>query len=146
MFHRHVAVDQFIGHNDGYSMNTNNYRVYFDPSDGKADLLPWDLDYSFLQDSSWGLSWYWPSGNITYACFQDAACQAGQRSAMREFLEAYEAVDWSTWLDEVEALTYDHTQTDPRRECAATEVQTTRDSNRVWLESAPSWMRGWWGL
>ncbi len=145
-FHRYTSVDQFIGHNDGYSMNTNNYRVYFDPSDGRADLLPWDLDYTFLQDYEWGLSWHAANGNITNACFADATCFANHRATMATFLATWEADDWGPWLDNIEALTFAATQTDPRRECAAESVQAYRDYIRAWLAQRPTDLRTWYGL
>ena len=145
-YHRMTAVDQIIGHNDGYSMNTNNYRVYFDPTDGKADLLPWDLDYTLLYDYQWGLSWTNANGNITNACFRDATCYATQRETMSEVLSVFEAEDWTTWLDDIDALTYADTQDDPRRECAATDVQVNRDYLRSWITTRPGELRAFWGL
>ncbi len=146
LFHRYTSVDHFIGHNDGYSMNTNNYRVYFDPTDGKADFLPWDLDYTFLYDYEWGLSWRNANGNITNACFRDASCTAGQAAGMATVLAAWEADDWEPWLDGIEALSYAATQDDPRRECAASSVQPYRDYVRSWLEGRPNNMRAYYGL
>jgi hypothetical protein len=145
-FHRVTAVDQILGHNDGYSMNTNNYRVYFDPTDGKADLLPWDLDYTFLYDYQWGLSWGAPQGNLTYACFADTTCREAHRVVFADVLAAYETIDWATLQDELEALTWEATQSDPRRECAATDVQPNRDYVRDWLARRPGELRAYWGL
>lgn len=145
-FHRYTAVDQFLGHNDGYSMNTNNYRVYFDPSDGRADFLPWDLDYTFLQDYEWGLNWRAANGNITNACFADATCYENHRATMAAFLDTWEADDWGPWLDGIEALTFAATQADPRRECAAESVQAYRDYIRAWLAQRPADLRTWYGL
>jgi hypothetical protein len=145
-FHRLTAVDQLIGHNDGYSMNTNNYRVYFDPEDGKADLLPWDLDYTFLYDYQWGLSWGAANGNLTYACFADPTCAAAQRAVVAELLTTFESTDWVGLLDHVDGLTYAHTQDDPRRECLATDVQPNRDYVRAWLAGKPAELRAWWGI
>ncbi|MES2643338.1 MAG: CotH kinase family protein [Myxococcota bacterium] len=145
-YHRLTAVDQFIGHNDGYSMNTNNYRVYFDPTDGKGNLLPWDLDYSFLYDYEWGLSWSNASGNITNACFRDETCFGRHRTAMSNFLDTWDAEAWEDLFDQVEALTYEATQADPRRECAASSVQPTRDYMRGWLRGKSGALRGWYEL
>ncbi|MDP2312771.1 MAG: CotH kinase family protein [Pseudomonadota bacterium] len=145
-YHRYTAVDQFLGHNDGYSMNTNNYRVYFDPADGKADLLPWDLDYTFLYDYEWGLSWGAAQGNITAACFADAACFTRHKQVMATFLDTWDAEAWDPWLDQIETLTYAATQLDPRRECAAASVQPTRDYLRSWLGYKSAELRGWYGL
>lgn len=145
-FHRNVAVDMFVGHVDGYSMNTNNYRVYFDPSDGKANLLAWDLDYAFYYAENWGFSWNNANGNLTNACMRDTTCRGRQRAAVRAFLEAYEAEDFTPLLDQIEALTYDTAMSDPRRECASSDIQTSRDAVRAWLGTAPAYWRGWWGM
>jgi hypothetical protein len=120
--------------------------VYFDPTDGKADFLPWDLDYTFLYDYEWGLSWQNANGNITNACFRDASCTAGQAAGMATVLAAWEADDWEPWLDGIEALSYTATQDDPRRECAASSVQPYRDYVRSWLEARPGNMRAYYGL
>jgi hypothetical protein len=145
-FHRMFAAEQYLGHNDGYTMNTNNYRVYFDPTDGRADILPWDLDYSLLYDYQWGLSWSSPRGRISAKCLGDATCVAVQRTAIATFLTSVEAVDWLALLDQVEALTYAATQADPRRECAAADVQPWRDYVRSWVVAEPAALRAWWGL
>ncbi|MDP2307917.1 MAG: CotH kinase family protein [Pseudomonadota bacterium] len=146
-YHRMTAVDQFIGHNDGYSMNTNNFRVYFDPTDGKAELLPWDLDYTFLYDYEWGLSWSNANGNITNACFADEGCFARHRTTMSTFLDTWDADDaWKARFDQIEALTYAATQADPRSECAASSVQPYRDYVRAWLGSNSTALRGWYTL
>lgn len=145
-FHRLTVVDQFIGHADGYSMNTNNYRVYFDPTDGKADLLPWDLDYAFIYDYQWGLSWGAPQGNLTAACWRNPDCVTAHKATVSDFLDRWAARDATGFLDAIEALTYEATQTDPRRECAAADVQPTRDYVRAWLAAGPDAMRTWWGL
>ena len=63
-YHRELAVEQWVGHNDGYALNTNNYRPYFNPEDGLMQVLPWDLDYGFLNDSDWGMSWASPRGQL----------------------------------------------------------------------------------
>jgi spore coat protein CotH len=53
---RHVDVDAFvsfmalelmIGHWDGYTLNKNNYRVYFDPVSQQARFIPHGMDQVF---------------------------------------------------------------------------------------------------
>ncbi len=144
--HRMWAVEQWIGQNDGYSLNTNNYRVYFDPSDGLADMIPWDLDYSFLYDHQWGLSWSSTRGNLTYGCLQDAACVATHQAVMAEVLEAIEAADPVAQFDAMVAVIADSGASDPRRECATSSVTDTQAYVRGWLEDQNVQMRTWWGL
>jgi hypothetical protein len=146
-FHRMTAVDQLVGHNDGYSMNTNNYRIYFDPANGKADFLPWDLDYAFLYDYQWGFSWASPKGNVTAMCWADQmGCAPAHQAVVADVVARIEAVDWEAELDAIEALTYADAVTDPRRECAASDIQPTRDYVRTYLQAAPGNVRMFWHL
>ncbi len=39
-----MAIELMLGHWDGYNQNRNNYRLYFDPSTGKAVFLPHGMD------------------------------------------------------------------------------------------------------
>ena len=42
-----MAMERLLCHWDGYSCNTNNYRLYFDPESGKAIFLPHGMDQLF---------------------------------------------------------------------------------------------------
>jgi spore coat protein CotH len=42
-----AAVEVFIAHHDGYTMDRNNYRIYHDPASGQIVFLPHDLDQIF---------------------------------------------------------------------------------------------------
>lgn len=42
-----MAMERLLCHWDGYSCNTNNYRLYFDPESGKAVFLPHGMDQLF---------------------------------------------------------------------------------------------------
>ena len=144
--HRMWAVEQWIGQNDGYSLNTNNYRVYFDPLDGLADLIPWDLDYSFLYDSDWGLSWWSTRGNITYGCLQDAACVASHQAVTAEVLDAIVDADPLAHFDSLVELIEDEVAADPRRECSDAYVASYQAYVRSWIEGQDAVMRSAWGL
>lgn len=39
-----MAVEMMLGHWDGYSLNRNNYRLYFAPGGGKASFFPHGMD------------------------------------------------------------------------------------------------------
>jgi hypothetical protein len=49
-----MALEEMICHWDGYSANTNNYRLYFDPETRKAIFMPHGMDQIF-GDTSMGL-------------------------------------------------------------------------------------------
>ena len=42
-----MAMEMMTGHWDGYTLNRNNYRVYFDPIGHKAHFLPHGMDQMF---------------------------------------------------------------------------------------------------
>lgn len=146
--HTHVAVDQLIGHLDGYSMNTNNYRVYFDPADEyRAVLLPFDLDYAFLSAGAWGMDWNTPRARLTSACWADEQCVDAQRESMSWVLDnAYDEDELQRVIDEVEALTTPYIEDDPRRECSMSQVGNYRADLRRWVRARPEQMEDFWEL
>jgi spore coat protein H len=46
-FAAYAAVSVMLGDWDGYLLNRNNYRVYFNPADGRAVFLPHGMDQMF---------------------------------------------------------------------------------------------------
>ena len=146
LLHRLWAVEQWLGQNDGYGLNTNNYRVYFDPSDGRADLIPWDLDYTFLYDSDWGRSWYTPYGTLFYYCIFDSTCAAAQKAAVAEILEAADAAALVSRFDAIAALIDSDARSDPRRECSESSMDYEQERVRAWLEGQNAILQSFWGL
>ena len=144
--HREWAGEQWVGQNDGYCINKNNYRVYFDPEDGRAELIPWDLDYALLQDYEWGRSWASPAGNLARGCWQDSQCAAAQQEAVADALDRIEAMGLPELVDELSELTEDEALSDPRRECARGDILPWRDYVLGWVETRSDYMRDQWGL
>ena len=144
--HRVLAAEQWVGHNDGYAMNTNNYRVYFDPLDGRMRMVPWDFDYSFLQDWEWGMSWSWPAGSMASGCWRDPDCHTAQAEAVDTLVETLDVEALLALYDEMAELTYGPMRVDPRRECSYASVMASRDSLRPWFEARGDELRSSWGL
>lgn len=143
-FHRFLAAEQWTGQLDGYGLNSNNYRVYFDPSDGRAELLPYDLDYAFYPSGSWGIGWGSPVGSLARACWADAECYAAQRDAA---LDVVATVDTAALLADVDrwtALIAPLADADPRRECRRREVAPSMASMRAWVEAGSSTLEEAW--
>ena len=140
------AVEQYIGQNDGYGLNRNNYRVYFDPEDGLAEFVPWDMDYSFLYDYQWGRSWSSPTGTIAYWCMADSACYSERRQASKDLLSVATSSDLVTKLDEMVAVIHAEIASDPRRECAESSALSEQARVRAWLEGQNATMEGFWGF
>lgn len=145
-FAREFAAEQWVGQDDGYSLNTNNYLLYFDPSDGKMDLLPWDLDYSFMYDWEWGMSWSRPKGVLAQACKRNDECRALMVTAMSELLDTLDASDLGTEFEQVAELTLPYAMTDPRRECSTAYIESERQELRTWGKTRSDQIRESWGL
>jgi hypothetical protein len=144
--HRVWAGEQYVGQNDGYCLNQNNYRVYFDPEDGRADWIPWDLDYSFLRASDWSRSWSTPNGNLARACFSDPTCRARHREVVAEVLDTVDSLDLRGMAAQLDALTADAADADPRRECWSYEIDNSRAWVEDWLDDRADVVRAQWEL
>jgi spore coat protein CotH len=150
--HTNWAAEQWVGHVDGYAMNRNNYRVYFRPSDGRMMIVPWDFDYAFIEDSSWGMSWRSPNGKLAKGCWTDGSCAAAQVEAMQALTGTSEgegAVNTDSLLeyyDAMAALIEDEAMDDPKRECSARNVRDYQSSVRSWIQTRSGSMRSYWGI
>lgn len=143
----YLAVEQLVGHNDGYALNTNNYRFYFDPSNaGRMTFIPWDFDYGFLHDYEWGFNWHAPNGVLADACFHSTRCAGEHKDAVRDLLQAYDGAAMQAWFDELQALIANDAATDPRRECAIESVLSYQDTVRGWLVTEPDNLKSSWSI
>lgn len=145
-FHRHIVGEQWIGHIDGYALNTNNYRVYFDPSDGRADLLAYDLDYAFLAAAGWGMSWGAPRGILALDCLYDESCVAAQKDAVAAALDVVDTNAILARFDAWQTLTADAIASDPRRECNGNQISSEQATVRAWMVAAPDAMANYWNI
>ncbi len=145
-FHREQLAEQWVGQNDGYGLNKNNYWIYFDPGDDLMDILPWDMDYSFLQDYEWGRSWASPYGSLAYWCMADATCQEAQRALVDDVLAAVEAEDLPARVEAMIALIGAEVAADPRRECSDHSVAWYQGLVRSWVAGRSDEMRSFWGV
>lgn len=145
-FHVTMAAEQWLGHNDGYALNTNNYRVYFDPADGKMDLISWDFDYTFLEDSWWGMNWWAPRGTLAAGCWSDPGCIDAQRQAAINVTNTINTTTLGEKLTMWESLSNDRAYSDPRRECSVENVAAYRQYVRDWLTTRPAYMHSFWGF
>ena len=143
-FHRYILAEQWIGQLDGYALNTNNYRVYFDPSDGKADFIVYDLDYAFYAASTWGMDWASPAGKLYQACIADTDCLAAHRAAAAEAVAAIDTEALLADVDRWTALIAEDAVDDPRRECRRGLVDDTQAEMRTWVEGGSAALTAYW--
>lgn len=143
--HHHLALEQLVGHNDGYAMNQNNYRVYFDPAaDGRLTFITWDLDYSYLRAREWGMSWASPRGRLAAACWADAACVEAQRAASLAVLAEHDLTALLAWYDATFEVIRAEIEADPRKEFSSGDLDACYDDVRFRVERMGSFMESAW--
>ncbi len=93
-----MAVERLCGHWDGYTLNTNNYRVFF-PATGKGFFLPHGMDQLF-GDSHAGL--YDHSNSLlALAVLQNDQWREQYRERLRKLAPVLRPVDrWTAKIDE----------------------------------------------
>ena len=67
-FTDYAALSIMLGDWDGYVLNRNNYRVYFNPADGRAVFLPHGMDQMFQRTEMEVFPWF--NGLVARALFE----------------------------------------------------------------------------
>lgn len=144
---REFAVEQWIGQLDGYALNTNNYRLYLDPARGdRASIIPWDLDYAFGYDWTWGMSWTSPRGVLAAWCMADAACYELWRAAVAETCDTMDALALEHEIDRRAALIEPYVAMDSRDWSDPSTTAYYQDEMRAWVNRRSDELRDFWGL
>jgi hypothetical protein len=143
---RQMACEMWTGQIDGYSLNQNNYLVYFNPEDGRASVLPWDHDYAFLHASAWGFSWRSPRGRLSENCVASPACREALQEQIIAVNEAVEDLDLSSQIEEINTLIWPYIQADPRKEAGMDYTQYYQDVLKLWVETRSQELESMWGL
>lgn len=136
------AGDVWTGHYDSYSFNQNNYRVYFDPQDGLADLFPWDPDWAFYSSTPITS----PSGLLAQGCRADVSCRDRFYEALWALCDAVDASDLEGQLDQAIALTRDYVLEDPRKETNASTIAAYQEEVRTWIMRRRTYLESSGGL
>ncbi len=84
-----MAIEQMLGHWDGYCLNRNNYRLYFDPSTRKAYFLPHGMDQLFQDAEASVLDN--PPALVAIAIMQNPAWRAAYRKRISDLLPLFDA-------------------------------------------------------
>lgn len=104
------AIEQFIGHWDGYAPTINNYYVHSD-LDGVFSMLPWGTDQTF---SSW-LDYHSGKGVLFARCMKIAACRLQYDLVLSAFAAQVIADDFVTMVARAVQIIYPYVFTDPKK-------------------------------
>ncbi len=107
----YLAAEALAVHWDGYR-NTNNYRIYHDPSD-RLELLPWGTDNTFERG---GLDPWAGDGVLLSYCLANAACAARYDARLVEVADVLDGLALDAEAAEVAAWLRPAIAADPRRE------------------------------
>ncbi|MFT4621349.1 MAG: hypothetical protein ACI8PZ_000001, partial [Myxococcota bacterium] len=125
ILHKFLAGEHWLDQWDGYALNQNNYRFYFNPETGLAELLPFDLDLA-MGGGFFFFSWSSPAGELAAECFDDPTCSAEHQAAVAAALDTLAAADIEARLTAWDALTLEAAMSDPRKECSNIGVTNAR--------------------
>ncbi|HEX6813481.1 MAG TPA: CotH kinase family protein [Planctomycetota bacterium] len=91
-----MAVEVMIGHWDGYTLNPNNYRIWFD-RDGRATFVPHGTDQVFEKADA--ELFRRPGGRVAQVVLADPEWRAAFRERMKQLLPLFAPPDGLiTWL------------------------------------------------
>jgi hypothetical protein len=147
-WHAHyLAVENWVGQYDGYSYNSNNYYVYFDPEDGKAKLFPWDHDWAFYSSTPL----HRPTGRLSAACVHDDECEAVFLDAVEDVCSTFDAgtAEDDALIDEIRTridLIDPYIEADPRKETSVASIHSSQATLLDWLENRSPSLRSVWGI
>ncbi len=128
-FARFTAVEAWVGQYDGYTYYTNNYRVYFDPTDGLATLMPWDHDWSFYPS----VPITSPYGRLASCCRADATCHARMTAALSLICETVSTGEMMDELNRTRDLIRPWVLADPRRERSEETIFSEQEAVASWI-------------
>ncbi len=94
-----MAFERMTCHWDGYTPNKNNYRIYFDPRDGRARFLPHGMDQMF-GDPGFPILEF-PPTIVSSAVMHNPEWRARYRGRIAELLPLFEAKRLHDKLDVV---------------------------------------------
>jgi hypothetical protein len=141
-FLRFWAVEQWLCAPDSYNYNKNNYRVYFDPEDGKAQLFPWDQDsiyYSAITLTS-------TSGVLSSYCQYDPDCMAHMYEEVDHVCTVADNMGLDVLYSKVTALIQPYVEADPRREVSTDTIASYQSLVSSWIASRSATVRATWGI
>lgn len=85
-FLRYLVVANFTGHWDGYPNRGKNYWLYWNPADGRWNVLPWDVDGTFQSDP-WCLNNMGPKAGLFFMEWPEKYCPNSRETRSRPLLE-----------------------------------------------------------
>lgn len=81
------AAESLVAHWDGYSGNTNNFFVYFDPSDARLRFIPWGTDGAFVVQDPQAPASVQATGALAHRLYAHPEGRRRYHAALRRLLD-----------------------------------------------------------
>lgn len=141
-FARYAAAELWMGQYDGYVLGANNYRVYFDPADGRGVMMPWDHDWSFYTSTP-ETSFY---GVLMSGCWYDPVCQERFLDAIETMCSELDTDAVQLDIDRATELVQPYLADDSRGETSLNDVARYQADLRRWVNERCGEMESIFGL
>ncbi len=135
---RTLALGVASMHWDGY-VNTNNYRLYQDPTTGRFDLLPWGADETWDRQP---LHPWASRGVLLPRCLADPACAMGYDEELRAAADQVERLDLAGLARAIAAGLRPAIEADARREFDMRTHDAMLEHTVQQIEAWPPVLRG----
>ncbi len=103
------AIENYIGHQDGYAMAANNYFLHSNDS-GYFSMMPWGTDECFgeINDIPKGAS------VAFYKCLENTSCENAFNKHLAEVAEVVDNLESDSFIDAVLSAIEDEIEEDPK--------------------------------
>ena len=116
-----IAATAVVGQFDSYPWRSpgDDAHVYFDPADGRMDMIPHGMDETFKREN---YDIYSGAGFLLQTCLASEACAADYEASLLEVQATADRIDLLGYAEQVQAQIAPLVEADTARPYAMTEV------------------------
>lgn len=132
---REWAVEQTVGHWDGYSYNGNNYFIHADEN-GIFSMMPWGVD------NTWGstIDYNWTSKTMSQRCLQTPQCYSLYVQAVADATYAIKSLDLEEMASQIADRINEELRDDVEPYYRHWWFMAENLSTVEWYQSSTQWM------
>ena len=145
-------MEMIVSHYDNYGWNTNNFRLYHEPTLDEWHWTPWSTDlgwgwYPWMSSPSCGTYGVTPSeygsGYLIQRCWEDPECTSQLHQALLNQADVFEKMNARGELEETYERIVKLAHVDPRSRYSAEQFESEVACMRDYIASRPETIRLW---
>lgn len=133
-----MAVEALLADWDNY-YQSNNYRIYWNPSAGRWYFIPTGVDQTFGAGDSTTV--FGATGLLFQKCLASERCTNDYADAVRDVAVRFERLGLPTTMDALLSVIDAASQADLKKPYDATTMHTAREAMRVFIATRPNDVR-----